>query len=63
MNTTSDWQLRCPKCGFTKNLAGTGAVRVGAVSRGKRVLGRCPDCRWFRFFIMERVPEAKASHG
>ena len=56
MNTTSDWQFRCPKCGLTRNLEGTGAVRAGAASRGKRVLGWCPRCRWLRMFHLERVP-------
>ncbi len=57
-----EWQFRCPKCGFTKTFAeaGGGAVRVGA-SRGKRTLGWCPNCKWFRFLIIEETEAQPAA--
>jgi hypothetical protein len=65
MNTfREEWQFRCPKCNFSKTFseAGGGAIRVGS-SRGKRTLGWCPDCKWFRFLIVEfvKVEERPAS--
>jgi hypothetical protein len=50
------WLIRCPKCGLTKPLGETGAVRLGAASRGKRTVGFCRQCRRLRWAIIERVP-------
>jgi hypothetical protein len=49
-----EWRVRCPKCGRSKSLREIGGVRVGS-SSGKRVLGWCRGCRWFRWAIMEYV--------
>ena len=54
------WQVRCPKCGRTKPMGEIGAIRLGAASRGKRILAWCIQCRRFRFAVVERVPEADA---
>lgn len=50
-----EWRLRCPKCGRSKSVRELGGIREGAASRGKRVLGWCRGCRWFRWGIMEYV--------
>jgi len=55
------WIIRCPKCGKQKPLGETGAIRLGAASRGKRTLAWCKTCGWFRWAIIEREPEAKVS--
>lgn len=57
MNTTKDWQIRCPQCNRSKNLAEIpGAVRIGAFSIGKRTLGYCSQCKRLRWLVIERVP-------
>ena len=56
---SSEWQLRCPKCGRAKTYAELGGIRLGAASKGKRLLGWCRGCRWFRWAIVERVPASK----
>lgn len=48
------WQLRCPKCNWTLPYGKIG-IRLGAASRGKRILARCPQCRRLRWVIVERV--------
>jgi hypothetical protein len=50
------WQIRCPKCGKTRSYGEVGGVRLGAASRGKRILGWCRRCNWFRWAVVERVP-------
>lgn len=57
------WQIRCTSCGRTREAAAAGIVRVGAWSRGKRTLGWCRQCRWFRLLAVERVPEAGPASG
>lgn len=45
------WQLVCTKCGWSRSVWETGGIRYRARSKGKRTLGRCPNCgkwRWFR---------------
>lgn len=54
------WQVRCPGCGKTKPYGSIG-IRIGAASRGKRILAWCKTCRWFRWAIVERVPETVKS--
>jgi hypothetical protein len=56
---TSDWQLRCPKCGRTRLLSEVGGFRLAA-SVGKRVFGWCSQCGWFRWAILEVVPKVEA---
>ena len=50
------WQVRCPKCGRTKPFAEIG-TRMGAWSKGKRILGWCRQCRRFRWVMVEWVPK------
>lgn len=54
-NEKMEWRIRCPKCGRSKSLRQLGGVRVGS-SAGKRTLGWCSGCRWFRWGIVEYVP-------
>jgi hypothetical protein len=54
MDLAPGWQIRCPKCGKTKPLGQTGAIRLGAWSRGKRTLAFCRDCRRLCWEIIER---------
>lgn len=53
---SSDWQVRCPRCGRTRDAREAGVVRVFAVSRGKRILARCSQCGSLRWAIVERKP-------
>jgi hypothetical protein len=55
MKWTSQWQIRCPKCGWTTRLEELGGTRIGA-SREKRTLTRCPPCGRLRWVIVEPVP-------
>ncbi len=44
------WRIICPKCGLDEPLGKYG-VRIGARSKGKRLLKRCAECgrlRWHR---------------
>jgi hypothetical protein len=50
------WQVRCTKCGRTREAAEVGIVRLGAWSWKKYTLGWCSDCRWLRFLAVERKP-------
>lgn len=52
------WQVRCTKCGRTRDAAEVGIVRVWAASRGKWTLGWCRQCRWLRWIAIERKPPA-----
>jgi hypothetical protein len=47
------WQIRCTKCGATRDASEAGVIRIGARSVGKRTLGWCKSCRWFRFIALE----------
>lgn len=51
------WIIRCTKCGKWRPLGETGAIRLGAASRGKRTLAWCSQCRWLRIAAIERAPE------
>jgi DNA-directed RNA polymerase subunit RPC12/RpoP len=51
------WQIRCPKCGWMLPYGEIG-IRLGAASKGKRILARCPQCRRLRWVIVERVPSS-----
>ena len=44
ISTTSDWQIRCTRCGKTRNLKDTGEVRIGALG-SKFTLARCSRCK------------------
>ncbi len=58
------WQLRCTRCGRTRDAGEAGLVRYKAASASKRTLGFCRGCRGFRWLAVERVPdEAEHHHG
>jgi hypothetical protein len=59
-NESSEWRARCPQCGRSKTYAEMGGKRIAA-SKGKRILGWCRQCRWFRWAIVEKVPVADAA--
>lgn len=48
------WRIHCPKCGRSAPAAKIGITRIGARSVGKRVLGWCSECRWFRWLSLTR---------
>ena len=50
------WRFRCTKCGRTRDAGEAGAVRVGAFSVRKVVLGHCGGCRRLRLLALERKP-------
>lgn len=50
-----DWQIKCPKCGRSKLYSEIGGIRQGAYSKGKRLLGWCKECKWFRWAKVEKV--------
>jgi pimeloyl-ACP methyl ester carboxylesterase len=50
------WRARCPRCGRSRPLDETRAMRIGAASVGKRVFGRCGGCRRWRWIIIEKPP-------
>ncbi|MFO0891237.1 MAG: hypothetical protein U0790_19100 [Isosphaeraceae bacterium] len=50
------WQVRCTRCGRTRDASEAGITRVGAWSWKKYTLGWCAHCRWLRFLAIERKP-------
>ncbi len=52
------WEIRCTNCGKTRDAGDVGAVRIGASSKGKRTLGWCSGCKWFRFLAIEEKVES-----
>jgi hypothetical protein len=50
------WQVRCRRCGTTRDAAEVGVVRVGR-STGKvtGTFGWCGHCRGLRTFVVERM--------
>lgn len=52
---TKAWIFRCP-CGRERSLWEAGGLRFGAAGRAKKVLGRCPACRKFRWMDLVRLP-------
>ncbi|GMV24687.1 MAG: hypothetical protein AMXMBFR58_07180 [Phycisphaerae bacterium] len=58
----STWIISCPACGRWKTLAEAGGLRIGAVSAGKRVLGRCSSCNRVRMMRIERPPQIPHDH-
>ena len=57
------WQLRCTRCGRTRDAGEAGLIRVGAASVAKYTLGWCSNCRWLRFVAVERKPAAPPGAG
>jgi predicted RNA-binding Zn-ribbon protein involved in translation (DUF1610 family) len=58
------WYYLCPSCGQRGPAADLGMIRVGASSRGKKVLLRCPQCGetgWLR--IIEEGSSDDAKYG
>ena len=53
---SSGWQVRCTKCGRTRDAADVGIVKIGASSRKSYTLGWCSSCRRLRFVAVERKP-------
>jgi hypothetical protein len=48
------WQIRCTKCGRTRDAGKAGLVRLKATSVGKRTLGWCSGCGGLRIIAIER---------
>ena len=44
------WFIVCDKCGYSISYWDAGGIRAGAASWKKKVFGRCPTCKKFRFF-------------
>ncbi len=56
-DSSPSWQIRCTRCGRTRDAASVGVIRLGARSYKKFTLGWCSNCRWLRFLAIERSPE------
>ena len=56
------WQVRCRRCGLTFDAADLGFIRAGAVGRSFKLLW-CQQCRWPRWFVMERKPVELPGHA
>ncbi len=54
------WQVRCRHCGYTRDAAEVGIVRIGYF-KGKvsGTFGWCSRCRGLHTFVVERVPSAR----
>jgi len=50
------WQVRCVKCGRTRDASEVGITRIGAWSWKKFTLGWCSSCGRLRFLSIERKP-------
>jgi hypothetical protein len=48
------WQIRCTKCGQTRDASEAGLVRIGALSWKKFTLGFCSHCHRLRFIAIEK---------
>ena len=51
------WFMECPRCGYAISYWDAGGVRAYAKSIGKRVWGRCKQCRKFVFFKVRKKQE------
>lgn len=51
-----NWYGRCTGCGGEATAESVGIVRIGARSRGKRVLGRCSACGGLKWIELYRKP-------
>ncbi|MEM9064438.1 MAG: hypothetical protein AAGB51_02995 [Planctomycetota bacterium] len=61
ISTTSDWQIRCTRCDRTRNLKGTGVVRIGGAGP-KYTMSRCTQCNALVRARIERVPTVAGHH-
>ena len=50
------WQVRCTKCGRTRDASEVGVTRIGGWSWKRYTLGWCSYCHWLRFLAIERKP-------
>jgi|AntRauTorckE6833_2_1112554.scaffolds.fasta_scaffold31464_2 RNase P subunit RPR2 len=48
--SSKKWFSVCNKCGYSISVWDSGGIRFKAASKGKRVLGSCPDCKKIRIF-------------
>ena len=57
LELTSDWQVRCPSCGRTRDLQELGGYRLAPslAGAGKRTLGWCRSCRALKLVVIEPV--------
>lgn len=51
---SKQWQVICVKCGQATSWWEMGGIRVGAYSRGKRLIRRCESCGRLRCHRVER---------
>ena len=61
LGLTADWQVRCPKCGRTRDVRELGGYRYAprSLGVGKSTLGWCRACRSLRPLVIEpREPHA-----
>ena len=50
------WFMICDKCGYSKSYWEAGGIRSGAASWKKKVFGRCPNCKKWKFFsVIKKV--------
>ena len=56
--SSKKWLSICTKCGYSVSVWDSGGIRFGAASKGKRVLGYCPDCKSKRVFKVEKKNQA-----
>lgn len=54
---SKQWFMECPKCGKCVSYWEAGGLRACATSRGKRVWGRCLNCKKFVFFRVIKKTE------
>ncbi len=44
------WLIVCEKCGYSVSYWEAGGLRAGASLKKKKIFGRCPYCKKFKFF-------------
>jgi hypothetical protein len=47
------WFIECDTCGYSVSYWEAGGIRAYAAKR-KRIWGRCPHCRKFKFFRVKK---------
>lgn len=50
-----EWRVRCLTCGLSRSYWKLGGIRWKAVSKGKRMLVKCPCCGRSRCAAVERI--------
>ncbi len=56
------WQVRCRRCGLTFDAGDLGIVRIGGLGTSYKLLW-CGQCRWLRWFALERKPADLPDHA